>query len=260
MTRLWRLFSAILIISIALVGCATSKSKEEKAALEARIHNVVILNTQLAAAYLQRGQPEIAMDNISKALTLAPDDPQANNVMALLQWRLKEYDKADEHFKRSLEHDPDNSETRNNYGAFLCEKGEVDASVEQFRLALKDPLYPTPAQANLNAGLCLMKKPAPLDAEVYLRQALRIEPKLPDALFQMARISYDTGRTLSARGFIQRFFEIADDTPQSLLLAVKIEDALGSKDAEASFALRLKGKFPDSPEAKELRRLSLKRK
>lgn len=248
-----RVFGAILIIGTLPMGCASNPERE---ALEARKENVVILNTQLAAAYLQRGQPEVALHNISKSLALAPDDSQANNVMALLQWRLKEYDAADEHFRRALKSDPDNSEARNNYGAFLCERGEVDRAVKQFELALADPLYTTPAQANLNAGLCLMKKPAPIAAEPYFREVLKLNPRRREALYQMAKISYDSGRTYSARGFIQRFFAISDDTPESLLLAVKIEGKLHAKDAEASYALRLRGKFPHSPEAQELRKLS----
>lgn len=247
-----RVFGAILIGTL-LMGCASS---QERKALKARKENVVILNTQLAAAYLQRGRPEIALQNISKALTLAPSDSQANNVMALLQWRLKDNDAADKYFRRALRSQPDNSEARNNYGAFLCERGEVDKAVKQFTLALADPLYTTPAQANLNAGLCLMKKPAPVAAAFYFREALKLDPKRKSALYQMAKISYDSGKTYSARGFIQRFFEIADDTPESLLLAVKIEGKLRAKDAEASYALRLRGKFPDSPEAQKLRKLS----
>ena len=247
-----RVFGAILIGTL-LMGCASSQDRK---ALKARKENVVILNTQLAAAYLQRGRPEIALDNISKALALAPNDSQANNVMALLQWRLKQNDAAHKYFRRALKSQPGNSEARNNYGAFLCERGEVDKAVKQFELALTNPLYTTPAQANLNAGLCLMKKPAPVVAESYFREVLKLDPKRKAALYQMAKISYDSGRTYSARGFIQRFFEIANDTPESLLLAVKIEGKLRAKDAEASYALRLRGKFPDSPETQELRKLS----
>ena len=247
-----RVFGAILIGTL-LMGCASSQDRK---ALKARKENVVIVNTQLAAAYLQRGRPEIALDNISKALALAPNDSQANNVMALLQWRLKQNDAAHKYFRRALKSQPDNSEARNNYGAFLCERGEVDKAVKQFELALADPLYTTPAQANLNAGLCLMKKPAPVVAAFYFREALKLDPKRKSALYQMAKISYDSGKTYSARGFIQRFFEIANDTPESLLLAVKIEGKLRAKDAEASYALRLRGKFPDSPETQELRKLS----
>lgn len=247
-----RVFGAILIGTL-LMGCASS---QERKALKARKENVVILNTQLAATYLQRGRPEIALDNISKALALAPNDSQANNVMALLQWHLKQNDVADRYFRRALKSQPGNSEARNNYGAFLCERGEVDKAVKQFELALTNPLYTTPAQANLNAGLCLMRKPAPVMAESYFRETLKLDPKRKAALYQMAKISYDSGKTYSARGFIQRFFEIANDTPESLLLAVKIEGKLHAKDAEASYALRLRGKFPDSPETQELHKLS----
>jgi type IV pilus assembly protein PilF len=257
---MWRVVGAILVVSVALTACASQAKREERAALEARKENVVVLNTQLAAVYMQRKQYEVAGDHIAKALALAPDHPAANNVMAVLQWRMKNYDEATKYFKKTLKLQPKNAEARNNYGAFLCERGEINEGVKEFDIALSDPQYPTPAQANFNAGMCLMKKPAPREAEPYLREALRLDPKIADALLQMARISYDSGRTYSARGFLQRYFEVSEDTPQSLLLAVKVESALGAKDAEASYALRLKGKFPNSPEAKELHRLSLKEK
>jgi type IV pilus assembly protein PilF len=246
---------AVALAGVILVGCASS---QERAALEARKENVVSLNTQLAAAYLQRGQPQVALEHVQKALTLAPQDARANNMMAVVQWRLGDHDEASKYFKRTVKLQPKSAEARNNYGAFLCERRDIDAAVQQFNLALTDPQYPTPARANLNAGLCLMKKPAPATAEAYFREALRLDPKLADALFHMAKITYDSGRTLAARGFMQRYFEVSADTPDSLLLAVKIESTLGAKDAEASYALRLKGKFPDSPQAKELHGLSVK--
>ena len=255
---MWRFVGAILVISMSLTACATKK--EQRAALEAKKDSIVLLNTQLAAVYMQRKQYEIAQQHVSKALAVEPNNPAANNVMAVLQWRMKNYDDATKYFKKTLKLDPKNAEARNNYGAFLCERGEIDEAVKQFDIALADPQYPTPAQANLNAGMCLMKKPAPVPAERYLREALRLNPKLPEALLQMAKISFDSGNTYSARAFIQRYFEVSQDTPQSLLLAVKIESALEARDAEASYALRLKGKFPNSPEAQELHRLSLKGK
>jgi type IV pilus assembly protein PilF len=72
----------------------------------------------------------------------------------------------------------------------------------------------------------------------------------------MARYSFETGETLSARGFMQRYFEVTTDTPDALLLAFRIERVLGAKDAQATYAMRLRGKFPDSAEAKQLRTLT----
>jgi type IV pilus assembly protein PilF len=101
-----------------------------------------------------------------------------------------------------------------------------------------------------------MKKPLPSAAEKYFREALSINPKLPGALYQMAKISLDSGNRLPARGFIERYFQAADDTPEALLLAVKIERALKNKNAEASYALRLRNKFPNSPETEKLHGIS----
>jgi type IV pilus assembly protein PilF len=214
----------------------------------------------LGASYLQRGQLDVAKEELEKALSEMPDNSQANNIMGVLQWRMKKYDEADRFFHKALDNDASNSSAHHNYGAFLCDRGKLDAGMRQFDAAAGDALYPYTAEVNLNAGVCLMKKPAPAMAEKYFREALRINPKLPGALYQMARLSMDSGRPLSARAFIERYFQAAEDTPESLLLAVKIERALGNKNAEASYALRLRSKFPSSPEAGQLHAASAPKK
>jgi type IV pilus assembly protein PilF len=177
-------------------------------------------------------------------------------MMALLQWRLNNPDEAVRHFRKAVAAEPPNPEAWNNYGVFLCERGKIDEAITWFQKAIANAFYRTPEEANLNAGLCLMKKPAPTVAEKYFREALRINPGLPGALYQMAKISLDSGQALSARGFIERYFQATEDTPEGLLLAVKIERALRNKNAEASYAMRLRGKFPTSPEAGQLQTLS----
>ena len=82
------------------------------------------------------------------------------------------------------------------------------------------------------------------------------DPRQSQALLHMARYSFEVGETLSARAFIQRYFEVSKDTPEALLLAFRIERVLGAKDAQATYALRLRGKFPESAEAKQLRTLT----
>ena len=86
-------------------------------------------------------------------------------------------------------------------------------------------------------------------AEKYFREALEKNPRIPLALLQMASITYDSGRHLPARGYIQRFAEIARHNPRSLWLGILIERELGDRDAEASYALSLEKNFPDSKEA-----------
>ncbi len=241
--------SALLLV-LVLGACAT---QEEHVADEARASRLVDARTQLAANYMQRNQLDVALEELDKALAVDPDNSQANNMMALLQIRLKNDDKAERHFNKALSAQSGNAEARNNYGVFLCERGRLDEAEKQFKAALANPLYKTPEIAYINAGSCLLKKNAPELAEKYFRNALQINPKSPVALYQMALTSFTAKQYLPARAFIQRYLEVGNDTPESLLLAVRIEHALGARDAQAQYSSRLRGKFPDSPEAKQLR-------
>lgn len=249
--------TAIILLILALAGCASSAERREEMEKQDKRAETHVM---LGASYLQRGQLDVAKQELEKALSEIPDNSQANNIMAVLQWRLNKYDEADRLFRKALDKDAGNSSAHHNYGAFLCDRGKLDAGVRHFDAAAGDALYPYTAEVNLNAGVCLMKKPAPATAEKYFREALRINPRLPGALYQMARLSADSGQRLSARGFIERYFQSAEDTPESLLLAVRIEHALGNKNAEASYALRLRSKFPTSPEAGQIHAASAPKK
>lgn len=246
----------ITLVAVFLAGLLGCASPAERQAEQERRFRLADTHTQLGISYLQRNQLDAAKENLDKALELEPDYVHANNMMALLQWRLKNYPLAEKHFRKALadREAKGNSDAWNNFGVFLCERGQFDVAEQAFQRALNDPLYRTPADANVNAGMCQMRKPSPSVAEKYFRAALEIDPKQPRALLEMAKLTYQNGRSLSARAFMQRYFVIAgDDTPEALLLASKIEAAMGNRDAEASYAVRLRGKFPESVEASQLK-------
>ena len=69
----------------------------------------------------------------------------------------------------------------------------------------------------------------------------------------MAKLSFETGRYLPARGYLQRYVAAAKHTAESLWLGIQIEQQLGDKDAISSYALLLKNTFPDSDQARLLR-------
>lgn len=242
----------ILITGIAVSSCASNEEHEESAA---KMANRVKAHAELGGSYLVHNQLDIAQQELERALELNPDDPLSNNVMALLQIRLKDDAKAEQHFRHAIREQPEFSEARNNYAVFLCERSRYDEAIEQFRLAIKNPLYRTPEQANANAGLCMLRKGDRATAEKYFRSSLRNNPKYGPVLYQMAKLSFEARHYLSARGFIQRYFDVGRDTAEILLLAFRIERALNAKDGQAKYAVRLRGKFPESAEAKQLRTL-----
>lgn len=245
--RIW------LLLVVLVAGCATEAERDAK---EAKHIKRVESHTQLGASYLGRNQLDVAQQELDRALELDPDDSQANNLMGLLQIRLKNDDKAESHFRRAIRQPGDNPDARNNYAVFLCERNRFDDADEQFRRALANPLYKNPEQANVNAGRCRLRANQKKEAAAYFRAALQNNPRHSLALYHMAKLSFESGEMLPARGFMLRHFEVAKDSPEALLLAFRIERALGAKDGQAKFALRLRGKFPDSAEAKQLRTLT----
>lgn len=242
-----------VVALLLITACASDADREESAA---KLANRVKIHADLGASYLIHNKLDIAQQELERALELNPDDSQANNIMGLLQIRLKNDDKAEQHFRRAIGEQPDNSDARNNYAVFLCERNRYADADEQFRAAIRNPLYQSPDQGNTNAGLCWLRAGDKKKAAGFFRAALQSNPRHATALYQMARLSFESGEMLSARGFMQRYFETAKDTPEALLLAFRVERALNAKDAQAKYALRLRGKFPDSAETKQLRTLT----
>ena len=68
----------------------------------------------------------------------------------------------------------------------------------------------------------------------------------------MCEISFKLPNHLSARGYLQRYQQVARHTAKSLWLGIQIEQELGDKDAVSSYVLQLKNNFPDSQEAMQL--------
>lgn len=240
----------LMSIYIVLAGCATNPAGQVSTEYEP--DKTARLNLELGMAYMNENDNEKAMNKLQKAIKLDPRYADAHNAIAILYDRLKQHDKARLHYERAVQLAPADSNALNNYGQFLCSQGEPEKAEKMFLRALEDPLYRTPHFAYLNAGICVKESGNYDQAEIYFRKALEKHPKMAAALFQMADISYLLKRYMPARGYLQRFADVADHNSSSLWLAVRVERALGDMDAASSFALRLKNTFPDSQETRLL--------
>jgi type IV pilus assembly protein PilF len=242
----------ITLLCALPLGCVTDTSNDPPAAPGQSNSQLATVNTQLGLAYLRNGQVDLAWERLNTALHADPDYATAHNGMALVYNRLNEPVKAEEHFKRAIALNPSDSAAQTNYGAFLCEHGRIDEGETYFMKAVENPLYANPAMAYSNAGLCKLRSADPSGAQFYFRAALRADPRFPVALMNMAQISFDDQAFMAARGYMQRYAEVRDHTPRSLWLGIRIEEMLGDKDAVSSFAMLLKGNYPDSPETQML--------
>jgi len=249
-----KIFRMFLVMWL-LTGCATSgggsagtpQQDKTRAQASARIH------TELAASYYERTQYAIALQEIEVALQADSNFAPAYTVRALVRMALREDEQADSDFRHSLQLDNANSETHNNYGWFMCQRGRAKESLSQFRDALKNPLYTTPEIAYVNLGTCSKKAGLMKEAENNLQRALILRPGMPQALYGLADWSYDSGDYAGAKSFFLRFSQVsAELNAEQLWLAVRIERKMRDRNSEASYAMQLRKRFPDSRETQLL--------
>lgn len=227
-------------------GCATTGQTLSQA--KAKVH------TELAAQYYERAQLGVAMEELGKALSAESDYAPAYNVRGLINMALREDKQAEEDFKRSLRLDDSNSDSHNNYGWFLCQRGRIQESIKQFMTALKNPLYATPEKSYLNAGVCSRKGGNFKDSEDFIQKALVLSPNMPEALLALAELNYEKGDYAGAKSYFLRLVQNTETSlsAENLWLAVRIERKMKDKNAEESYALQLRKRFPESREAQLL--------
>jgi type IV pilus assembly protein PilF len=240
-----------ILILASLAGCQSTAvqstgGEPESASRLAEVH------TQLGIGYLREGKLEQAHNRLQRALDADPSYSTAHNAMALLQEQLKDPAKAEQHYRRAISLNPADSAARNNFGGFLCRQKRYQEGEAQFIKVTENPLYKSPEIAYANAGVCTKLAGDYDKAERYLRSALQINSKIPQALIAMSELSYDKQRFLTARAYLQRYLEVAPHTSQSLWLGVRVERELGDKNTASSYALLLKSNYPDSRETQLL--------
>lgn len=251
----WMVVGAVL-----LTGCSSSKpvvvpkqssgfASLDKASAETQRARAL---TNLAAAYYERAQYKIALDELRKAVAADSSYGPAYNVYGLIYTDLADDKLAEENFRRAIDLNSDDSEARNNYGWFLCTRGHYDAGLEQFSLALSNPLYARPEQAMVNAGQCAERKGDFSQAESSLLKALKLQPDNPNTILKLAGLNYRQGKLADAQRLLSRHESMAAPTAESLWLGVRLERRLGDRSQEAAYGLQLRKRFPESNEARLL--------
>jgi type IV pilus assembly protein PilF len=243
MKRFTQIMRGLLIVSL-VSACATEVQREQ----QTREQKAAKLNVRLGIAYLNRGDLELANTKLERALHEDPDLPEAHWSYALLQRRLGKAKLAEQHFREALSLDPQDSRAHNNYAVFLCEQQRFEQAQEQFVKAAENPLYPEPESAYTRAGKCVLRIPDTQSAERYFRKALRLNPKYTPALFQMAKLMFNTDHYLKARGYVQRLEQLSQHTAESLWISYQTERHLGDLEKADVYARQMKRRFPQSRE------------
>ncbi len=246
--RLALLAGAGTLLAALLAGCANRQMIRQR-------HQAAVFNTELGIAYMQRDELAVAKRKLDLALKENPDNPSVHSARALLYVRLGEPRRADREFREALRLAPHNPNFQNDYAVYLCSSGRTNQGVKYFLMAAHNPLYLTPAAAYSNAGVCLRSARRYEQAARMFRAALAVRPNFSQAAWQLADLDFKRGRLAEARAVIAGYLSSYNETPDLLLLAVKVMRAQHDElDAEL-YARKLQLDFPDSPQARSLARL-----
>lgn len=230
-----------LLLVLGLTACASEQTRSEN-------RNAARVNTQLGMSYAERGQYDIALEKLNRAIKQEETLASAHAAAAFVYQKTGDAKKAERHYRRALEIDTEDPALKNNFGVFLCGQQRNEEAERYFLEAARNPRYATPEAAWTNAGLCL--KHYDLDkAEKYLREALGRRPDSREALAQLAVISFHKNEYLSARAFLQRYNLTTSATAELLYVAARTEAELGDMAAARQYEQRLKLEFPESEEA-----------
>jgi type IV pilus assembly protein PilF len=211
------------------------------------------INTQLGVDFMRKGQMDLALTKLKRAVDQDPELALARNSLAFCYAKIGEKDLAEKEYRKALALDPENGNVRNNFGVFLCNQGQAVEARRLFMDAARNKNYATPEAAWTNAGVCALRQKDQDTAENDFREALKLNPEFGDALFQMAEINYQRKEYLRARAFLQRYLIVGQVTPEILWTGLMTERKLGDIPAAHKYEKRLKLEFPDSDQAKTLK-------
>lgn len=251
--------AAMIILAAALAGCAASNSSEtdprRSGSAVDRVSPVraAEVNTRLGVGYLERGDVQVAMEKLELAVQQDPGHVPAHLALGIVYQSIDRNERALGHFETAVELAPDDGGAHNSYAALLCQMGRYREADRHFRAALNDPFYATPDVALANAGSCARRDGRDEEAERYLRETLEYDPQSRTALFNLAGLSFEQGEGLRARAFLQRLEAAGGLDARALLLAVQVERSLGSEAIAEGYARTLMERYPDSPQASQVR-------
>jgi type IV pilus assembly protein PilF len=210
------------------------------------------LHTDLGAGYYERGQMDVALEELNLAIKADPSYAPAYNIFGLVYATLGDDRKAEQSFAQALQLAPNDSDIHHNWGWYLCTHKRERESLAEFELAVRNPLYRTPEAALVNAGRCAQAVGDMGTADSYYRRALAAQPGNSLASFGLAQIAYKNRRYDEARAWMKGVMLTTNPPPEALRLGMCVERKLGDRQAELSYISQLRNRYPDAPETKAI--------
>jgi type IV pilus assembly protein PilF len=194
----------------------TQPNAQQRAVAAAKI------NTQLGLAYLNQGQLPLAKQKLLLAMQQNPDSITVMDAMAYFWETTGNQNLALKNYQRAVALAPTSGRALNNYGAYLCRKGQYQLAEKYLLAAANEPRYIDSGAAFENAGLCAMAIPDDEMAGKYFIQAIEQDHNRPVSYFELARLYYKRSQYNLAKKYLKGYEDVAQQTANSLWLGIEI--------------------------------------
>jgi tetratricopeptide (TPR) repeat protein len=174
MNFIYRLFQCYIIIWSLILNSTPGHSNDGNKEFQ--------LNKRVGLAYLDAGEHKLAIERLTIALQMEPDDIETLMGLGSAYALNKEYDKAIRLYKGKLEKEPENIWVRYKLGEVLSWAKKYDEAIEEYKKILKSESNNKGVRLNLGEVYCWQakdeKKEDLLDLAILeFKKVIRLDPK-----------------------------------------------------------------------------------
>jgi len=192
---------------------------------------------------------QAAKENLDKALEYQPKNSDIYRFYAYYYEQVKETDKAESFYKKSISLDSENGDTYHYYGTFLCRKGDYKEAEEVFLKAVKLPNYTNVSNSYRNAAICAEEAGDNEKAIYYYQYALSHSPNSTAINLSLAKLNITEKNYTEAQRNLFKFVSTSGQTAESLWQWIRLSYATGKQASLDKYSRDLLQKFPDSQQA-----------
>jgi type IV pilus assembly protein PilF len=215
-----------MVLMSALAGCATSElsagrlgdavTESDRSGAMRRAD----LRLELARAYLEQGQPLVALDEVKQALALDPKSTDGWSLRGVTYSRLGDAARAEASFERVLVLAPTDADAAHNLGWLLCQSTPLDAQRQAraqalLRQALTQLRHGQADRTWLALAICQDRAGQTAQALQSLAQPALQSANSPQTLWQAAKLARKLDNGLLVRQLGGQLRERFGRSPQA---------------------------------------------
>jgi Tfp pilus assembly protein PilF len=170
---------------------------------------------------LAQSKPAEAVEVLTKAMRMNPDDEDVHYNLGLALTRLGKFEEAVKQYEEALRIFPDYVEAHSNLGNLLMRTGRTEEAIPHFELAVK--IMPDYSSGHNNLGTALQKSGRVSEALPHFREAVKLNPKYWEAHFNVGTSCLQQSKLSEARGEFETVLRLRPEFEPARLALAEIE-------------------------------------